>query len=42
MLQMLSNQDQLVALLATGDFIALPLGSKPHEAAQVAASGLLT
>ena len=35
-LQMLSTESQLVALLGTGDFIALPLGSWPHEANQVA------
>lgn len=33
---MLSEESQLVALLATGDFIALPLGFRPNEADQVA------
>ena len=35
-LQMLSAESQLVSLLGSGDFIALPLGLPPHEANQVA------
>ena len=37
-LQILSDESQLVSLLGTGDFIALPLGPRPHEADQVAAA----
>lgn len=37
-LQMLFDESQLVSLLGTGDFVALPLGPRPHEANQVAAA----
>lgn len=34
-LQMVQDAPQLEALLVTGDFIALPLGMRPHNTSQV-------